>query len=283
MVSTAVEPPWLVQPPSPHIKPAQASLLASSIEVSQRTYDALLVTIESARGLYDAQWVGKQDPYCLVTCGDMSFRTRTHDDGGRDPVWHQELTFPPHCLNAPLAIEIKDENYLHHDGYIGCCELPPTAWQLADVANVWLPVQHHDARVGELCVSIRKQLAAPTQEPNVQSQSVVEDTATDDYAEDSSAVVEVARNVTSSPRDLIADSMEKYIAIVVKEEAPLEELVDDMSDDNVIAAPEMAVTLADEEDIVDDDDDDDEAKPVDDHLGDANMMSRLVLPLNPKE
>ncbi|KDO30223.1 hypothetical protein SPRG_19781 [Saprolegnia parasitica CBS 223.65] len=244
--------PPVVETPWPHIKPAQSSLLASSIQVSQRTYDALLVTIECARGLYDAQWVGKQDPYCFVTCGDVSFRTRTHADGGRDPAWHQELTFPPSCLDALMAIEIKDENYVHHDGYIGCCELPATAWHLSDVTNVWLPVQHHDTRVGELCVSIRKSLAAPKQEPKASSKSVVEETAADDEDEDSRAPVQDTRDVTPPPTDLVADSvdMDDDIPDVAKEEAPLEEEpVEEMSEDHAIAVPEMSTEHADEEDI----------------------------------
>jgi hypothetical protein len=47
-----------------------------------------------AKDLYDAQLIGKQDPYCDVTLdGNARSRRSTpvHDDGGRNPVWNAEL------------------------------------------------------------------------------------------------------------------------------------------------------------------------------------------------
>ena len=32
-----------------------------------------------------------QDPYCLVSCGAQTLRSRTHQNGGKNPVWNQAL------------------------------------------------------------------------------------------------------------------------------------------------------------------------------------------------
>ncbi len=29
---------------------------------------------------------GKQDPFATITCGNQTFRTKTHIDGGKNPV-----------------------------------------------------------------------------------------------------------------------------------------------------------------------------------------------------
>jgi hypothetical protein len=60
------------------------------------------VVVEYAQGIRNSDWIGRQDPYIVMTCGSMSFRTKTCRSGGTSPVWHQMLQFP-----------VENENDIH--------------------------------------------------------------------------------------------------------------------------------------------------------------------------
>ena len=38
----------------------------------------LTLTLEFAQGLKDKDLFGRQDPYCVITCGSQRFKSRTH-------------------------------------------------------------------------------------------------------------------------------------------------------------------------------------------------------------
>ncbi|KAG2439068.1 hypothetical protein HYH02_006595 [Chlamydomonas schloesseri] len=67
------------------------------------------VTLEFAKDLKDADWFGKQDPYCIIRVGGQTFRTRTAVDGGRNPVWNETFRFNIINENS-VDVEIKDED-----------------------------------------------------------------------------------------------------------------------------------------------------------------------------
>lgn len=63
----------------------------------------------NATNLKDKDWFGKQDPYCLLTVGGQTLRSRTATDGGKNPVWNQ--TFKFNVINEnDLTITCKDED-----------------------------------------------------------------------------------------------------------------------------------------------------------------------------
>eukprot|EP00798_Chlamydomonas_sp_ICE-L_P015301 gene15301-21386_t len=69
----------------------------------------LVVTLEFAQGLKDVEVLGKNDPFCIITCGSQQFRSRTIQGGGKNPVWNE--TFRYNLINEnDLAIEVKDED-----------------------------------------------------------------------------------------------------------------------------------------------------------------------------
>ncbi|PNW76446.1 hypothetical protein CHLRE_11g467593v5 [Chlamydomonas reinhardtii] len=77
------------------------------------------VTLEFAKDLKDADWFGKQDPYCIIRIGGQTFRTRTAVDGGRNPVWNETFRF--NVINENnVDVEIKDED-VGKDDLIGTC------------------------------------------------------------------------------------------------------------------------------------------------------------------
>ena len=56
-------------------------------------FGQLRVEVVSGRQLKDKDTVGKQDPYCSLQLGDCKARTRTHENGGSEPIWKEAFTF----------------------------------------------------------------------------------------------------------------------------------------------------------------------------------------------
>ena len=62
----------------------------------------------------DKDLFGRQDPYCVVTCGSQTFRTRTAKDAGRNPVWNETFRF--NVLNEnEVVLLVKDEDVVRDD------------------------------------------------------------------------------------------------------------------------------------------------------------------------
>lgn len=68
--------------------------------------------------LKDMDFFGKMDPYAIIKCGNQSVRTKTHTDGGRNPVWAQ--TFDFNIINEnTVEVSVYDEDTMSRDDLIG--------------------------------------------------------------------------------------------------------------------------------------------------------------------
>ncbi len=70
--------------------------------------------------LKDRDVFGRMDPYAVVTCGGQRVRTKTHTDGGRNPVWGQSFQFNVINENT-VEVELYDSDTLSRDDRIGSC------------------------------------------------------------------------------------------------------------------------------------------------------------------
>jgi hypothetical protein len=70
----------------------------------------LTVTVNQANELRDMQSIGKQDPYALLKVGGESFKTKTHEDGGRNPKWEQAYLFNLDGKEEFLHLTVWDYN-----------------------------------------------------------------------------------------------------------------------------------------------------------------------------
>lgn len=55
-----------------------------------------------------------KDPYCLVFIGNQRQKTRTHNEGGKQPSWGDTLNF---TVNGPaqMGVQVWDEDNLADD------------------------------------------------------------------------------------------------------------------------------------------------------------------------
>jgi len=78
---------------------------------------SLKVTIVSAKGLRNADWVGKSDPYVVCQLKDKpdsSFQTRVINDS-LNPEWNHETEVPDYHVGDILVFNVKDSDMLTSD------------------------------------------------------------------------------------------------------------------------------------------------------------------------
>eukprot|EP00198_Chlamydomonas_reinhardtii_P009493 XP_001698830.1 predicted protein [Chlamydomonas reinhardtii] len=80
----------------------------------------------------------RQDPYCVISVGGQTFRTRTAVDGGRNPVWNETFRFDvghaPDTGGTAEVVEVvvKADQLVEHDATLGSASIPlATARQTA--------------------------------------------------------------------------------------------------------------------------------------------------------
>ena len=56
----------------------------------------------------DVEGVGRQDPYLVVKCGEKYFKTHTHSEGGKTPVWNRTMDLILTDLNVEMTIDVMD-------------------------------------------------------------------------------------------------------------------------------------------------------------------------------
>ena len=91
----------------------------------------LVVRVVSARGLEDADWAGKSDPYAEVTVGKNTWKTPTVENS-TEPVWNATHAFPVSkelaaaalvaAPDAAVQVRLKDDD-VGTDGDLGQVEL----------------------------------------------------------------------------------------------------------------------------------------------------------------
>merc|ERR1712146_158333 len=86
-------------------------------------YGTLNIQVVSGKGLKSMETFGKNDPYCVVKIGDKTKRTKTHKNGGANPVWEDTLAFTLIKGLDEMEISCYDED-MGKDDFIGKCMIP---------------------------------------------------------------------------------------------------------------------------------------------------------------
>jgi len=84
------------------------------------------VIVNSAKGLRNADWVGKSDPYCIcevVGKEDVKFATPSVDDN-LNPQWSHEAELVGYQVLDGLTFTVKDKDPVKPDDILGSVTLP---------------------------------------------------------------------------------------------------------------------------------------------------------------
>ena len=72
----------------------------------------------SAQLMKDLDAVGQQDPYCVITVGDTTLKTKADKEGGKRPKWNETLDFECSEEVTEIRVKLYDKDVVHDD-YIG--------------------------------------------------------------------------------------------------------------------------------------------------------------------
>jgi len=77
----------------------------------------LEITVKAAHNLYDPNWISSLDPYCVVTCGNQTHKTKAINKS-KNPVWNQNLVFEwtPDVKNIEFKVWDEDRG---KDDFVG--------------------------------------------------------------------------------------------------------------------------------------------------------------------
>lgn len=70
----------------------------------------LKITVVHGKLTKDLETFGKQDPYVKITYMGTPYKTRVHQNGGKNPVWNQTFEFRIGSINDEILVEVKDED-----------------------------------------------------------------------------------------------------------------------------------------------------------------------------
>ncbi|KAG2439050.1 hypothetical protein HYH02_006578 [Chlamydomonas schloesseri] len=109
----------------------------------------LSVTVEFAQHIKDADWFGRQDPYCIIRVGGQTFRTRTAVDGGRNPVWNETFSFELVNEND-MELNLMEEKLMGRDASLGSATVSLARARQAGSDRIQAPVisPHHHKQHG---------------------------------------------------------------------------------------------------------------------------------------
>jgi len=128
---------------------------AGELEIGFAFYPAgrLNVHLRKGRHLYDADNLGKQDPYVKLTLlskkwGDVVVKSKTDTDGGTEPVWDQTLSFSV-VDQYEMRMEVFDEDVISKDDIIGKQKVSLLAYFKRGIIEEWVPIHNRDRGWGQ--------------------------------------------------------------------------------------------------------------------------------------
>lgn len=161
------------------------TIFSSSSSSCNESATSLSIRVISASDLYNAQTVGKQDPFVQFTLNyedkKTFVKTFTHQNAGRNAQWNQSFTLP---LNGEpnLYVEVLDEESTV-DEVIGFCAIPINQIVHAQGANLNGLFKLYTTK-GANAGTLNLQLAAigfpNSQPPNLNAQPVEAQSFLDD-------------------------------------------------------------------------------------------------------
>lgn len=84
----------------------------------------LTVELCSASGLEDTEYIGKSDPYVVLSVGKTERKTKVAEDQAAAPKWNEKLTIPVLQTDTEILIRILNDNTMAKDDEIGRVVIP---------------------------------------------------------------------------------------------------------------------------------------------------------------
>lgn len=137
--AAASVPPMLQSTPSLKSQQSMSSVLRGGIDTDVSHAGRLFLEVVGGRNLKNMELFGKQDPYMKLNFKAYKLRTKTHQSGGRAPVWNQTFSFELDGKDPDIAIECFDEDTTKDD-FIGGASVNIQQIVNGKGSEVWVPI-----------------------------------------------------------------------------------------------------------------------------------------------
>ena len=114
----------------------------------------IFIKLKEARLTRDTETFGKMDPYCKVEVNGHTFKTRVHQNGGKNPVWGDEFECPIQNMNDDIHIKVVDED-VSSDDFIGMTILKVSSLVYNNGVNDWFDVTYKSKSAGSIHIQTR--------------------------------------------------------------------------------------------------------------------------------
>ncbi|MCP3665586.1 MAG: hypothetical protein GY696_24325 [Gammaproteobacteria bacterium] len=109
----------------------------------------LYLTFKEAKLFRDTEWLGKMDPFCSLEYGKgcKKQRTRTHNGGGKNPIWNDTLSIIPTSFSDEIQVVVYDEDTTSDDK-IGSCMIKISGLVINSGIQDWFHIHHNGKQAG---------------------------------------------------------------------------------------------------------------------------------------
>ena len=119
-------------------------------EVEGATSGKLKVNVTEARLERDTEWLGNMDPYCVITHRMQILRTKTHTDGGKEPVWNEWHELDVKYFGDDIEIAIWDAEVMGKDKLIGNVICKASGLTANGGLDDWWQITHNGKCMGKI-------------------------------------------------------------------------------------------------------------------------------------
>jgi Ca2+-dependent lipid-binding protein len=84
----------------------------------------LNVEVISASGLKDTEFIGKSDPYAIISVGKETRRTKPAKDQAEAPVWNETFSLPVCETDTEVLVRVLNDDTLGRDEEMGRVVIP---------------------------------------------------------------------------------------------------------------------------------------------------------------
>ena len=114
----------------------------------------LYITFKEAHLTRDTETFGKMDPYCQLEYQGKKMKTRTHNGGGKHPVWNDTLSIVPMNFSDEIKLHVNDED-VGTDDKVGSCMIKISSLVIGSGIQDWFNIHHKGKQVGRVLIQTR--------------------------------------------------------------------------------------------------------------------------------
>ncbi|CAI2377313.1 unnamed protein product [Moneuplotes crassus] len=111
----------------------------------------VVIEVKTARLSRDTDTWSKMDPYVVLISGSEKKKTKTHNKGGKNPMWNESLTLK--YVDTNMTIQVWDEDITSDDLVGGGVIDLEAAARLGGLKD-WITIQYKGKEVGQIYVEI---------------------------------------------------------------------------------------------------------------------------------